>query len=255
MVSFYNELTCGSSCTNLHEVKNCHSKKLFRWILFWPCSKWLLCLVPLHCARAFDDVGRTGIGLVSLLTDKAPDEEEVGAETAAAWRSSNDHVMGILCMSAEEPVRLSFISFSSAREMWEYLKQRYEHNLALKVTLMERHRVLRQQDMSIQEFTMCSPASHGSWTAWCWRPVMNVIVPKGGNLIRSFSWWTCEPLPRIWIYCGRSCCTTRLPTWMRLLMIWISRRFLCLLLILKLSALTARDLVILLNGARSCILS
>jgi hypothetical protein len=195
MVSFYNELTCGSSCTNLHEVKNCHSKKLFRWILFWPCSKWLLCLVPLHCARAFDDVGRTGIGLVSLLTDKAPDEEEVGAETAAAWRSSNDHVMGILCMSAEEPVRLSFVSFSSAREMWEYLKQRYEHNWALKVTLMERHRVLRQQDMSIQEFTMCSHASHGSWTAWCWRPVMNVIVPKGGNLIRSFAWWT-----SLWVF-------------------------------------------------------
>ena len=43
-----------------------------------------------------------GIGQVSHLTDKAPVEEEVDAETAAAWTISDDCVMAILCMSAEE---------------------------------------------------------------------------------------------------------------------------------------------------------
>ena len=69
-----------------------------------------------------------GIGQVSHLTDKAPVEEEVDAETAAAWRISDDRVMAILCMSTEEPIKLQFIGLSSAREMWEYLQQCYEHN-------------------------------------------------------------------------------------------------------------------------------
>jgi len=43
-----------------------------------------------------------GIGQVSHLTDKAPVEEEVDAETAAAWTISDDCVMAILCISAEE---------------------------------------------------------------------------------------------------------------------------------------------------------
>ncbi|KAK8457845.1 hypothetical protein SEVIR_3G255550v4 [Setaria viridis] len=104
-----------------------------------------------------------GIGLAAHLTDKAPDEK-ADTETAAAWRISDDRVMDILCMSAEEPIRLSFIGLSSAQEMWEYLKQRYEHNRALEVTLLERHRVLQQQDTS-RSITMCSHASGGSWTA------------------------------------------------------------------------------------------
>jgi len=53
-----------------------------------------------------------GIGMASHLTDKAPDEDEVGAETVADWRMSDD--MAILCLSVEEPVRLSFIGLSSA---------------------------------------------------------------------------------------------------------------------------------------------
>lgn len=70
-----------------------------------------------------------GIGQVSHVTDKAPVKEEVDAETAAAWRRlSDDRVMAILCMSTEEPIKLQFIGLSSAREMWEYLKQCHEHN-------------------------------------------------------------------------------------------------------------------------------
>lgn len=86
---------------------------------------------------------------ISYLTDKAPVEKEVDAETAAACRISDDHVMAILCMSEEEPIKLQFIGFLSAWEMWEYLQQCYEHNWALQVSLLERLCNLQQHDMSI----------------------------------------------------------------------------------------------------------
>jgi galactose-1-phosphate uridylyltransferase len=53
--------------------------------------------------------------------------------------------------------------------MWEYLKQRYEHNWALEVTLLERHHVLRQQDMSIQEF-------YNAFTRVTWQ--LDCMMPK-----------------------------------------------------------------------------
>uniref|UniRef100_A0A0A8ZR34 Uncharacterized protein n=1 Tax=Arundo donax TaxID=35708 RepID=A0A0A8ZR34_ARUDO len=67
-------------------------------------------------------------GLASHHTDKSPD----GRMTRRPLRiGSSVTVMDILYTSAEELIRMNFISLSSAREMWEYLQQRFQHSSAL----------------------------------------------------------------------------------------------------------------------------
>lgn len=78
-------------------------------------------------------------------------------------------------MSAEVSIQAPFIDMSSAKEMWEYLQQRYQQTSeALSFSLEQRLTDLQQQDMSIEyysAFTSISSqlASDSKALCWVWR--------------------------------------------------------------------------------------
>lgn len=119
---------------------------------------------------------------------------------------------------------------SSARDMWEYLQQCYTHNWALRVSLLERHHNLRQHDMSIQEFY--NAFTHITWQLDCVMPkaILVVTVPQPRrNLIRSMTWLTslrifAQSSVLLWLSLLHIPCFS--PWW--LLLLWISKMFLCL---------------------------
>lgn len=92
------------------------------------------------------------IGQASHLTDDPPDEK-TDATKIKAWKTADDRVMGFIFMSVEVPIRMSFRDHSTAKEMWDYLKQRYtQESGALRFSLLQNLHNLQQQDQSIEEF-------------------------------------------------------------------------------------------------------
>ncbi|EEC69957.1 hypothetical protein OsI_00415 [Oryza sativa Indica Group] len=92
------------------------------------------------------------IGQASHLTDDPPDEK-TDATKIKAWKTADDRVMGFIFMSVEVPIRMSFRDHSTAKEMWDYLKQRYtQESGALRFSLLKNLHNLQQQDQSIEEF-------------------------------------------------------------------------------------------------------
>jgi hypothetical protein len=77
------------------------------------------------------------IGQASHLTDDPPDEK-TNATNIKAWKTADDRVMGFIFMTVEVPIRMSFRDHSTAKEMWDYLKQRYtQESGALRFSLLQ----------------------------------------------------------------------------------------------------------------------
>lgn len=57
------------------------------------------------------------VGLASHLIDDLPDEATTVMTVVKAWRVADDHVMGILCMSTNVSIRISFVDHLSAKEI------------------------------------------------------------------------------------------------------------------------------------------
>src|SRR5438128_1074013 len=89
-------------------------------------------------------------GLVSHLTDpplKADDKD------AKDWRIADDHVMAALAMSVDPTIRFCLEDHSTAKEMWDFLKERYQQSSsALRYSILKQLHHLQQQDMSVEEY-------------------------------------------------------------------------------------------------------
>uniref|UniRef100_A0A0A9SCA3 Uncharacterized protein n=1 Tax=Arundo donax TaxID=35708 RepID=A0A0A9SCA3_ARUDO len=65
------------------------------------------------------------VGLASHITDDPPDATN---KVAKAWRISDEHVMATLCMSVDTAIRSSLEDHNTAKEMWDYLKARFQQS-------------------------------------------------------------------------------------------------------------------------------
>uniref|UniRef100_A0A0E0R5R8 Retrotransposon gag domain-containing protein n=1 Tax=Oryza rufipogon TaxID=4529 RepID=A0A0E0R5R8_ORYRU len=93
------------------------------------------------------------IGQASHLTDDPPDEK-TDATKVKAWKIADDRVMGFIFMSVDVAIRIGFKAHTSAKEMWNYLKQRYtQESGALRFSLLQNlNNLQQQQNQSIEEF-------------------------------------------------------------------------------------------------------
>lgn len=90
------------------------------------------------------------VGLASHLTDDPPDAADKETKN---WRISDDRVMATLCMSVYTTIRSSLEDHNTAKEMWDYLKARYQQSSsALRYSTLKHLHHLQQQDMSVEEY-------------------------------------------------------------------------------------------------------
>ncbi|CAD6223906.1 unnamed protein product [Miscanthus lutarioriparius] len=91
-----------------------------------------------------------GAGLVSHLTDSPPDASD---KDAKAWRDVDDRVMAILAMNVDPTIRYCLEDLSTAKEMWDFLKERYQQSsYALRYSTLKQLHHLQQQDLSIEDY-------------------------------------------------------------------------------------------------------
>lgn len=89
-------------------------------------------------------------GLASHLTDSPPNDTEKDAKD---WTNADDRVMGTLALSVDPTIRFSLEDLNTAKEMWDFLKERYQQSSsALHYSTLRQLHHLQQQDMSVEEY-------------------------------------------------------------------------------------------------------
>ncbi|CAN6310327.1 unnamed protein product [Urochloa humidicola] len=92
-------------------------------------------------------------GSASHLTDAPPTTTNTNEKEVQAWHLADDRVMAIICMSTDLSIRSCLEEHKTAKEMWDYLQNRYQQSSsALRYSLRQNLQHLQQQDMSIEEY-------------------------------------------------------------------------------------------------------
>jgi hypothetical protein len=72
---------------------------------------------------------------------------------AKAWRAVDDRVMAILAMNVDRTIRYYLEDLSTAKEMWDFLKERYQQSsYALCYSTLKQLHHLQQQDLSVEDY-------------------------------------------------------------------------------------------------------
>ncbi|WVZ93136.1 hypothetical protein U9M48_039142 [Paspalum notatum var. saurae] len=86
----------------------------------------------------------------SHLTDPPPDTTDKDAKD---WRAADNRVMATLAMSVDPTIRFCLEDHTTAKEMWDFLKQRYQQSSsALRYSILKQLHHLQQQDMTVEEY-------------------------------------------------------------------------------------------------------
>lgn len=89
-------------------------------------------------------------GLASHLTESPPN---ITDKDAKEWKLADDRVMAALAMSVDPTIRFCFEDHNTAKEMWDFLKARYQQSSsALRYSTLKQLHHLQQQDMSVEEY-------------------------------------------------------------------------------------------------------
>ncbi|XP_022679406.1 uncharacterized protein LOC111256097 [Setaria italica] len=89
--------------------------------------------------------------LASHLTDAPP--PATNDKEVKAWNLEDDRVMTTICMSIDLSIRSCLEDHNTAKEMWDYLKGRYQQSSSvLRYSLRQNLHHLQQQDMSVEEY-------------------------------------------------------------------------------------------------------
>jgi len=86
--------------------------------------------------------------LASHLTDPPPNATDPEAKD---WRFADDRIMAIMAMSVDPTIRFCLEDLTTAKEMWDFLKERYQQSSsALRYSTLKQLHHLQQQDMSVE---------------------------------------------------------------------------------------------------------
>ena len=86
--------------------------------------------------------------LASHLTDHPPNATDTEAKD---WRLANDRIMAVMAMSVDPTIRFCLEDLTTAKEMWDFLKDRYQRSSsALRYSTLKQLHHLQQQDMSVE---------------------------------------------------------------------------------------------------------
>src|SRR6185437_5108042 len=70
-----------------------------------------------------------------------------------SWLIDDGRVMAAICMNTDLSIRSCLEDHNTAKEMWDYLKGRYQQSSsALRYSLRQNLHHLQQQDMEIEEY-------------------------------------------------------------------------------------------------------
>jgi hypothetical protein len=90
------------------------------------------------------------VGYASHLTDSPPNATD---KDAKYWRTTDDRVMAALALSVEPNIRFCLEDHTTTKEMWDFLKARYQQSSsALRYSTLNQLNHLPQQDMSVEEY-------------------------------------------------------------------------------------------------------
>ena len=96
-----------------------------------------------------------GYSLVSHLTGTKPVAAADGsnASTVTTWVNDDGRVKTAIVTSVKSSLMMSLQPFATAKEMWDYLKNRFVHVSGAHLhTLMQGLRGLQQDDMTIDDY-------------------------------------------------------------------------------------------------------
>jgi hypothetical protein len=114
------------------------------------------------------------VGLALHLTDDPPDADD---KDAKAWRLNDGRVMTTICMSIDQDIWTCLEEHTTAKEMWDYLKGKYQQSSSvLRHSIRQRLHHLQQQDMSVDEYHTAFTKLHSQ---------LDSMVPKPSSFCKN----------------------------------------------------------------------
>jgi hypothetical protein len=108
------------------------------------------------------------VGPALHLTDDPPDAND---KDAKAWRLNDGRMMATICMSIDQDIRTCLEEHTTAKEMWDYLKGKYQQSSsALRYSIRQRLHHLQQQDMSVDEYHTAFTKLHSQLDSMVLKP-------------------------------------------------------------------------------------
>jgi hypothetical protein len=94
-----------------------------------------------------------------------------------AWRLNDGRVMATICMNIDQDIRTCLEEHTTAKEMWDYLKGKYQQSSsALRYSIRQRLHHLQQQDMPIYEYHTTFTKLHSQ---------LDSMVPKPSSFCKN----------------------------------------------------------------------